>query len=728
MSAPDGAPAGAGWLDPRSYWLLAALLVTAGLAFTALLAFQGDAIGELNLSAGSVAPQDIQAPFSLTYQSEILTQRQRDAAVSAVTPVYTTPDTQVARDQLEALRATLTFITTVRADQFATLEEKYADLILLLDATFPPETATAILKLSTEQWQTIQQEALLVLQQVQRGAIRPEQVDDALRSIPSLVNLSLPETQANIVVTLVGLYVAPNSFFSEDLTAAKRQEAADAVPAVEEHFVAGELIVARGRVLTEEHIEALQQFGLLETGSNNLVTIKAGILLALAAAIASLYLYSAREILQNVRQVVFVCAAFLIFLYAGRILAIGHVVIPFAFPTAAFGLLLASLFSTLPGLMLPISLSLLLTFGMPNALELTLYYFLTTIFAVLMLGRSQRIIAFFWAGIGAASVGAAIVAASRMLDPNTDLTGLTTLIGAAFVYGLASSGLAILLQFVSAKWLGKTTNLQLVELTRPEHPLLRYTLLNAPGTYQHSLQVANLAELAAERIGADPLLTRVGALYHDAGKACNPQYFIENQIPGTPNLHDALTPLESARIIIRHVTDGAQLAREHRLPQPITRFILEHHGTTLTRYQYVRAVNEAGGDKSLVDAAAFTYPGPRPHSRETALVMLADGCEARARSERPPTEYALRNLIKETVDNRIAEHQLDEVNLTPRDINAIIEVFLSTLKGVHHPRIEYPKMDSNRTVPLPERSPALKDKTLRTPQPAPADLPALQDD
>ncbi len=409
------------------------------------------------------------------------------------------------------------------------------------------------------------------------------------------------------------------------------------------------------------------------------------------------------DLWEGYRQVFFNAAVFLLFLYLARFLVLGQAVIPFIYPVAAYGLLLTSLFGMLPGLILPISLSFLITFGMANQGELTLYYAFSTIFAVLLLGSSQRIISFFWAGIGASAAGAALVAAFRLLEPQTDLTGLATLMAAALIYGLASAGLAILLQFVAAKWLRKTTNLQLVELSRPEHPLLRLILLKAPGTYQHSLQVANLAEQAAERVEADPLLTRVGAMYHDAGKTTHPQYFIENQIPGTPNLHDSLSAQESAEIIIRHVTDGVELARKHRLPKPIIDFILEHHGTTVTRYQYVRAVNEAGGDKSNVDIEAYTYPGPRPQSKETALVMLADGCEARARAERPPTEFALRKMIKETIDARIADNQLDDVPFTPRDLNVIQDVFTSTLKGVYHPRLEYPKIDQ-RTVPVKSRA------------------------
>ena len=176
-----------------------------------------------------------------------------------------------------------------------------------------------------------------------------------------------------------------------------------------------------------------------------------------------------------------------------------------------------------------------------------------------------------------------------------------------------------------------------------------------------------------------------------------PQYFIENQIPGAPNPHEEISPEESARIIIQHVTDGVELVKKYRLPRRIHDFVLEHHGTMLTRYQYANAVKENDGDAMAVDKALYTYPGPRPQSRETGLVMLADGVEARARSERPSDRGASHTLVKEIVDHRLSTGQLNDTNLTLNDIEEIIESFTTTLRGVYHPRIEYPKVDE-RTV------------------------------
>jgi hypothetical protein len=202
----------------------------------------------------------------------------------------------------------------------------------------------------------------------------------------------------------------------------------------------------------------------------------------------------------------------------------------------------------------------------------------------------------------------------------------------------------------------------------------------------------------AEKIGADPLLTRVGAQFHDIGKALNPTFFIENQIPGNVNTHHDIPPEESAATIIRHITDGVQLARKYRLPGRLHDFILEHHGTLITRYQYNQAMEAAGGDVTKVDIEKFRYPGPRPNSRETALLMLADATEARARAERPVDDDGLRALVRSVIETVQRYSQLDDTLLTLRDLHLITESFVTTLRGTYHPRIQYP----NAKVPDPE--------------------------
>jgi putative nucleotidyltransferase with HDIG domain len=313
--------------------------------------------------------------------------------------------------------------------------------------------------------------------------------------------------------------------------------------------------------------------------------------------------------------------------------------------------------------------------------------------------------------------GAAVLVAYLLPLAETDSMTLVRLFGLSLVNGLLVSGLSVLLQYLLAPLLGQITPLQLLELSRPDHPLLSHLMHHAPGTYQHSLQLANLAEQAAEQIGANSLLTRVGALYHDVGKTINPQYFIENQTPGQLNTHDDLDPAESAAIIISHVTYGLELARKNRLPKRIQDFIAEHHGDTITHYQWTQALKSVDGDASQLDQDFFRYPGPRPQSRETALVMLADGCEARIRSKRPETKEALREMIKDTIDKRITSGQLDQIDLTLKDFDIIVNTFTATLRGVNHPRVEYPSFDvPTRPNPLLVYRPTEPEKPAELPQ------------
>ncbi|NJC97567.1 MAG: HDIG domain-containing protein [Anaerolineae bacterium] len=342
-------------------------------------------------------------------------------------------------------------------------------------------------------------------------------------------------------------------------------------------------------------------------------------------------------------------------------------------------------------------------YAMPNALDLMPYYLISSMVGVLVLGSARRVWTFFRAGMATSIAGIVVLLAFRFPFTPMDGIAMLQLSGAAVFSGLASSSIALLLQYFLAQTLGLTTALQLIEISRPDFPLLQFFLRNAPGTYQHSLQVANLAEQAAELIGADALLTRVGALFHDVGKAMNPMFFIENQPQGRVNTHEDLEPAESAAAIITHVPDGVVLARKHRLPRRIDDFILEHHGTMVTRYQYNQALEAAGGDTSKVYIEQFRYPGPRPRSRETALLMLADGTEARARAERPQDEETIRKIVLSTIEAAQKQGQLDDTQLTLKDLHIITDSFVTILKGTHHPRIAYPKetpaIEGANTVP-----------------------------
>jgi hypothetical protein len=253
--------------------------------------------------------------------------------------------------------------------------------------------------------------------------------------------------------------------------------------------------------------------------------------------------------------------------------------------------------------------------------------------------------------------------------------------------GIVSTALALFLLPVFESIFEITTDLTLLELSDLNHPLLRRMALESPGTFHHSQVVGTLAEAAGRAIDANCLRTRVGANYHDIGKLLKPRYYVENQ-KGGPNAHDDLSPRMSALVIAAHVKDGVELGRQWGLPQDVTDFIPQHHGTSVMRYFYHKALERDDG--GAVKVEDFRYPGPKPQSKETAIVMLADGVEAGTRSLRRPTPSRIREMVKGIIERRMEEGELDDCTLTMRDISRIREAFVPILVGIHHQRVAYP--------------------------------------
>ncbi len=656
------------------------------------------------LQVGDVSPRNMQAPSNFQYVSQVRTNDSRTAAEKAVLPVYTPPDPMIARNQIDQLNTTLQTISLIRLDTTTTTGQKQSVLSSLNGLNLKPDAVQQILGKSDTSWNDIQQESVRVLEQVMRNPVRPDNLDFVKNDIPSHVSLTLDEQDSVLVTEVVSAFVIPNSTYSQDLTTAAQQAARDAVQPVVQSYKAGETIVAGGDIITQADMEALQEFGLIQVEQPVETYLGVGALTVSLALFVSFYFYRRPqiELLADSRSLIVFAFIFLVFLLTTRLVVPNRTIVPYAYPLPAIGLLLTSLFGMEIGVITSLVICILAPYGLSNTLDLMPYYLLATLCGVVVLGSARRFWAFFRAGIAIAVAGIAMILAYRLSTGFIDLIGMATLAGAALFSGLASASLALLLQYLLAQFLSLPTALQLLEISRPDFPLLQMFLRTAPGTYQHSLQVANLAERAAEKIGADPLLTRVGATFHDIGKAAaDPSFFIENQAPGSINTHTDITPDKAASAIIRHVHDGVTLARKYRLPRRIDDFILEHHGTMLTRYQYNQALERAGGDASKVDFEKFRYPGPRPRSRETGVLMLADGVEARARAENPEGDDDLRAIIRLVIDRCQKEGQLDNTQLTLRDLNLVTESFVTTLRGTYHPRIQYPAAEVPATTPTP---------------------------
>jgi hypothetical protein len=507
--------------------------------------------------------------------------------------------------------------------------------------------------------------------------------------LPNTVDPTLPEKQARVVRNLAAVFIQPNSFFNPERTAAERQAAREAVPPQMVTYEKGEVIVREGERVKPEHLEALEALGLLRQGIQ--WSEVAGVTLFMTVVTLVLGFYLRRlnpELWKDRRQPALGVLIVLAFAALARMMVPGQPLLAFLFPAAAAPLLLSALVGPHLALGVAVLLSLLVGFLGGGSLELMTYVLVGGIVATLAIWRMERLNAFLWAGSFIALANLVLMLAFELQSMDYTLQSLLIQGGLAVANAVLVTSLAIAGFYALGALFGITTSLQLMELARPTHPLLHQLQLKAPGTYHHSLIVSNMAEQAAQEINADALLVRVGAYYHDIGKMLRPYFFIENQVEGA-NVHDRLDPETSAQIIISHVPDGLELAKKYNLPRILRDFISQHHGTTRVGYFYRKACEERGAEN--VDEARFRYPGPKPQSRETAIVMLADSVEATVRANRPATVDEIRTTVRQIITRRLTEGELDACDLTLRDLDKIATAFVRILKATYHPRVKYPE-------------------------------------
>lgn len=692
---------------PSRRWIVRQVLVGLALVLVTVFALVFQFTDQYDVTVGSVASRDIRSPQDITYQSDILSREAREEAMLEVVPIYTRPAPDIARQQLRRLRQVLEFLSAVRADPFATQAQKIS-WVLAVDEleTLSANNLNTLFALSDGGWNRVQLEARGLLDQVMRSEeLRAQNLEQQRQRIPVLVPLDLAQDEANLVAALVQRFIVPNSFYDEEATLRARQQAAEDSEPVRRTVRSGEVIVREGSVVTELAMESLEQLGLTgqewswrETGFLAVFSVGATLLLGG-------YLFRASPgVLMDARLEGMTLLLLVVFLLLERLLLPSGPLLLFLFPIAALGMLLATtighaaatgcvLFVSIVGGWIAgpslSSMALLAFNGVTAALTLPAYEQTGSIFRSGLLG-----------GVAGAVIRLAFFTAETQFDAlDFGMDAATSLAG-----GIIASGLTLGALFLLAPLFDLTTTFRLLELTRPNHPLLQRLLREAPATFHHVMMVASLAEQAAERIGANVLLTRAGTYYHDVGKLARPYFFVENQ-EGISNPHDRLDPITSADIVIGHVRDGLEIARQYHLPSQVRAFIPEHQGTMRVSFFYNKAVEAAGGEEGLVDESQFRYPGPRPQRRETALVLLADGCEAATRAARPSSPEALNDIVESIFQARIEDGQLDECPITFRELDIVKQTYIRLLRAAYHPRIKYPKSDQERSdqeAPEPE--------------------------
>jgi len=693
-------------------FLIAAGLLT--LILTAIFAVDIVPNG-LGLQVGQVARADVVAPRALVYTSALGTLADQNAARVAVQPRYDYSQDQAAT--IADVQAAAFGRSVAAVDAAFDISVSEAARAALLKAVLPSLSDAGrktLESLTPGAWKAVRDEAANALDQLERAELRDSDVSAVASGVASRILGDLSPDEKKLAAELIAPLIVPNSAFSEFLTEQARVAAVQAVRPHTVQIQQGENVIDKGHTITPEQMEAVDAFNLnaptLDVarlgGYVLLALLLVGLLLAWIWRFRSEIWHRANVLL--LVSLVVLSMAFVLKLTAGRS------IMPFFVPTAAAGMLLAILLDA--GVAFVVTAVLAIIAGTVaggtngGSLEMATYVLLGGFAGIVAVRRGDRLNAFVQAGIAIAVVGALVVSVFSLLGAR-DLTGILQLYGAALAAAGGAAVAAVGSFAVIGNVFGILTVFHLLELANPSQELLRRLLVETPGTYHHSIMVGNLAERAAETIGADPLLTRVAAYYHDIGKLANPVAFIENQAGGE-NIHDELEPEVSAQILKQHVADGIDLAYRERLPKQLIAFIPQHHGTAIMSYFYARAKEAAAAEHgglntpegaaaaAAVDERRFRHVGPKPQSREAALIMLADGVEASVRSLASRDEPAIRAMVARIIDERLSDGQFDECDLTLRDVERIREAFVQQLLGMYHQRIAYPQ---NKIVELESR-------------------------
>ena len=489
-------------------------------------------------------------------------------------------------------------------------------------------------------------------------------------------------------------YIYPNLFYNEETSLAAQQRMLENVSETRGMVQKGERIISKGDVVnTKKHrilVSLKQEYETSLGSSTNYYWILTGQILFVALSILVLFLFLynfRREILQDSLKTTFILVLFAVTIATAilglKIDTLSLYLIPFTI----LPIIIRTFYDARLALFIHIVTILLIGFVAPNGFEFVFIQFIAGIVAIFTLVKMHRRGQLFLAA-GLVFVTYVTVYFGLAIMHEGDIYKIEY---SKFVLFAGNS--LLLLSSYPLIWLfekvfGFLSDVTLLELSDTNQPLLRELAEKTPGTFQHSLQVANLAEEAIIKIGGNPLLIRTGALYHDIGKILNPEYFIENQGHGK-NPHDALEFDESAKIIISHVEKGVERAKRRNLPVPVIDFIRTHHGTSKVQYFYRSYINKYPEEE--VNAAKFTYSGPTPFTKETAVLMMADSVEAASRSLKTVTEDNLDELVDKIIDYQIKENQLAEAPVTFKDISDIKSIFKMKLKNIYHARIEYPE-------------------------------------
>ncbi len=674
-----------------------------------VLSFDMTPYGSL-IETGRSSPRTIVAPATVQYVDQDKTREQQDAAAAAVQDVYVT-DGRVAGGVLAGIDDAFEVAEEVSAMPLDDQQKAQEAANKVSDKAFAGEMSL-LMKLTAEQ------------RAIARNAV-VEQVSSVLGEGISKANLSAAEDRVkagiknsvpgdgvrNAAEAVAVASLRPNLVIDEAETAGRKKAAREAIKQVVTTKLEGEVIIARGEKVTSEQYDLLKSLGLKRSGFTPLNLLFTSVFVLLLLVVASIYLARFRRLIyDSPGLLVLLGSTVVVFAVAVRLITIAarswSPSLGYLMPTAAVAMIVAVLYDSGTALFTVACCALLVGVATGGSFSMIALVLLGGMFPSMYASRKSTrhqlrrvgLYTAFW--MAAASFSAAALTQTRQ--------GMILNTGLGFLNGAICAIVAMgSLPFLETTF-RVTTNTWLLELAAPDQELLKELSIKAPGTYSHSVMVANLAEAAAREIGSDPMLARVASYYHDVGKIKRPQFFVENQASGE-NPHESLNPNLSLLIITSHVRDGVELMEKNHFPPDLVEIVREHHGTSVVQYFYDAALK--GGEP--VDIERFRYHYEKPHRRTSGILMLADAVEATARTLEQASPASIQQMVDRIVDDKLADGQLDECALTFDDLHRIKSVFGRMLIGTHHPRVDYPDTSAPQARQNESKSKSAKEGASR---------------
>lgn len=681
---------------------------------------------KLELSLFSVAEQTIRSP--VTIEDKESTEKKKKEAENQVEDVYVVKK-EIAQNRVDLITSIFDTVSEVNEEaaeeneqasekakesekdekpKLVSLDEKLERTKSQLTEEVTKEISDSVLRTlleaSPNHLSIAKDVTITEINHVMQQRIPADGVENAKKRVQDQISLtSLNNTLKTAMVELGRYAIYQNEFYAPEETQEKRQTAVESVEPVK--ILQGQILVEQNQLISREVYRQLELVGMLD--NENSIQPFIGLALVVLIILAATYYYfyeldKPQEVKQNfllVYSIVFIISL-LLMKGISYIQAFEYSDILYIFPAAMGSMLIKILISEKLALyysvIIAICGSLIFNGSITGSFHVTAAIYITCsgIAGVLFLSKQNQRSKILQAGLLVSVVNILVILALLLLrNGQMDLVEYSFYMVSGFISAISAAVLTIgFLPFFEAGF-GILSAMKLIELSSPNHPLLRKILTEAPGTYHHSVMVANLSDSACEAIGANGLLARVGCYYHDIGKTKRPQFFIENQI-NIDNPHDKLPPLTSKNIIIAHAQDGADLLRKHKMPKKIIDIAEQHHGTTLLKFFYYKA-KESGVEVKEED---FRYPGPKAQTKESAVIGIADSVEAAVRSMSHPTPEQIDGLIRKIIADRLQDGQLNECDLTLKELEVVAKSFNETLNGIFHSRIEYPEMTNQKVT------------------------------